>query len=103
MRWTVTGADRRTGEDRVITVDADGEEQAIAAASVSGLFIASLEAETIQEGPGDDLAALAAAVARPRIRHRALVEGPAPNQLLAIRLGGKLAPPSSRSSASTGL
>ncbi len=39
--WRVTGADRSTGDDRVVTVDADDEEQATRRANRRGLVVKS--------------------------------------------------------------
>jgi hypothetical protein len=42
LDWTVTGADRDTGEDRVLAVNALTEEEARAAASSKGLLVESV-------------------------------------------------------------
>jgi len=48
MKWQVTGADRETGEDKTIEVEAVDEAQAIRRAARMGLLVASAE----QEGNG---------------------------------------------------
>jgi hypothetical protein len=39
MKWEVRGADRQTGQDRALLVDADTEAEAIAAGNTGGLLV----------------------------------------------------------------
>jgi hypothetical protein len=43
MRWQIQGADRQTGEDRRVEVEAESETDAVKAAGVAGLFVSDVK------------------------------------------------------------
>ena len=42
MKWEVTGADRQTGDDRTVLIDADTEDSARRRANRQGVVVADL-------------------------------------------------------------
>ena len=57
MKWTVTGADQRSGVDRTIEVDADTERQAVDLARSLGLFTSSIQ-PAVAPGAAESLPSL---------------------------------------------
>jgi len=63
MKWIVIGADRETGEDKAIEIEADNEESAKRRGNRAGLLVAearpAVEAIEVDDDPADDAAAWA--------------------------------------------
>jgi len=51
MRWKIIGADRATGEDRVVTVEASDERAALLSAKEFNLLVAEVQQEVIPPQP----------------------------------------------------